>query len=608
MVTNVTPYCKIGDLDIASIVFNGGISPSGGGISVEEIQVPGRGYADVRNKGRKPKKYKIKARSLDREEIEAFLEAINTAPIDSEFYPFDAQRFGLIASAHAGLVSVEVVQNGINYYVAEAEITCREPWLYGPNEGIDLETTTAFPIVSDAITANAVGAPIGQIQVSGFYAQDVFSGDVSRGIGDAICYAVDSNHSTWYYVSQFYRFGTVPIARITCELAAYGLGTDGNIYVWDATEWDLFVAATGIVDISCAADGTIYAAKDGSLQKWNGTGWTKLGGGIYRVSGVGSSKAICAAVDSVWCWDNGVWTLLASVFASDISVSSDDKFVAVVGGVVYYWDAGTSALVQIGGANIENVSINSWGPNWDIVASTTLGKLYQYTTAGGWVELVLAPAYTENISVRITPGVSTAEYDRYILLCNKMLGDDLLEMNWRGEVEHSWEADLTKSWAAVALDVHSKTSGGAISSGVLTLDNGDYLMIPFYGPLPLSGEPGSACIELAVSGITGDASTCQVAMETDLSDMAEIDHDTLVVGKNTIYVPDLEGEGHIAIGIKAGAAGSISLTGIKGTVKRYVAPSEIPSADPNEDFKIRIEATSGLLKNARAEYNDRHYY
>ena len=34
----------------------------------------------VRNKGRNPKKYKITARSTDRDEIEAFLQEVNTAP------------------------------------------------------------------------------------------------------------------------------------------------------------------------------------------------------------------------------------------------------------------------------------------------------------------------------------------------------------------------------------------------------------------------------------------------------------------------------------------------------------------------------------------------
>jgi hypothetical protein len=204
---------------------------------------------------------------------------------------------------------------------------------------------------------------------------------------------------------------------------------------------------------------------------------------------------------------------------------------------------------------------------------------------------------------------SSLHRDREIELCDIMLANDLFKLNWRGEVEHSWDADLTKSWADVSQDVHSKTSGGAISSGVLTLDNGDYLMIPFYGPLPLSGEPGSACIELAVSGLTGDGATCQVALATDLSDMAAVDHDDLVVGDNIIYIPDLEGEGHIAIGIKAAAAGSVNLTGIKGTVKRYVAHSAIPWAEPGELCAIAIaKRNSGQLASILATINDRYYY
>ena len=166
-----------------------------------------------------------------------------------------------------------------------------------------------------------------------------------------------------------------------------------------------------------------------------------------------------------------------------------------------------------------------------------------------------------------------------------------------------------KLWTEVAIDVHGKTSGGSITDGTLTLDNSDYLMIPFYGPQPISGEPGSAYLELQVTALTGDGATCQVATETDLSDMATVDHDALVVGKNIIYIPDLAGQGHVAIGIQAAASGSVSLSGLRGVVKRSVAPSNIPWADPGEEFKIRVESTTGTrLAFLQVCYNDRYYY
>ncbi len=519
MVTNVTPYCKIGSLDIASIVFNGGISPSVGGVVIEEIQVPGRGYADVRNKGRKPKKYKIRARSLDREEIEAFLEAINTAPIDSEFYPFDAQRFGLIASSHAGLVSVEVVENGINYYVAEAEITCREPWLYGPDNGI-------------LSVANARNYTI-----------------QATGGGGSVLNAEGVNREGWEtFVEVDAGDGKIAIQCSDGHYISADSGGGGSIFA-DRDEvvmWEKFtkVSLGGTSVAFLCFDGTHY------IQATHGGGST--------VTAAGSAIGLYETFNRI----------------------------PVTGGYVYgcYAIYDYQATFQNGGH--------------------ARSRVRQLEASGAYN----IHGYVHDLACRVYH-YSSLHRDREIVLCDIMLANDLFKLNWRGEVEHSWDADLTKSWADVSQDVHSKTSGGAISSGVLTLDNGDYLMIPFYGPLPLSGEPGSACIELAVSGLTGDGATCQVALAADLSDMAAVDHDDLVVGDNIIYIPDIEGEGHIAVGIKAAAAGSVSLTGIKGTVKRYVAPSAIPWAEPGEVCAIAIaKSNSGQLESILATMNDRYYY
>lgn len=605
----VSPYCEIDGVDFSALIKSEGVDISGGGAGVTEISTPYRNYADVRNSGRKMKKYTITTiPTSDRAAIETFLETVNNADEDAKFYPFDAERFGMIASAHASISSAMALDRQL--YQARAEITCREPWLYGPSQGIDLETVCLTP-QSVSITANNIRTPIRELRVSGDYPDSGGALDVSRGLGGVACYTIDSDYRTWYCVSSSIRFGTVQLSRISCGSSAIGLGTNGYVYVWAGSEWTLFAAATGISDISCCADGTIYAVKDGSLQKWNGTGWTNLSGAITRVSGVNSSVAICSTPGGIYKYDSGTWTLLCNDVVDDISALSSGDFVAILAGVLCYYDQGTTALVSIGGGNLSNVSINTWGPNWDVVGTNSLGQLWQYTAALGWTQLNYpSPSYPSNLSIRITPGSSTAEYDRYILLCEKMLRDDLLTMNWRGEIVHSWGADLTKSLAALAADVHGKISGGSISSGVLTLDNSDYLMVPFYGPLPLSGDPGAAWIEVVISAIAGDEATVQVAKETDLSDMAPIDHDTLVVGTNKIFIPELTGEDHVAIGLKAGASGSVSITDLSASVKRYVAASRVPYANPGEDFQIRVETsnTAAQLKLLQLDYNHRYYY
>jgi hypothetical protein len=387
--TTVSPYCQIHGYDFSSIVYAEGVEPSGGALDVEEIPIPSRDYADIKNMGRKPKKYKIRARSTDRDEIETFLDEVNNAPEDAEFYPFDAERFGLIASAYAAIRAPKMWGTGKNFYEADAEIVCREAWLYGPDQGIDFQWTVPLNAVSETLTNNGhMVAPINYLQCGG-----------------------------------------------------------------------------------------------------------------------------------------------------------------------------------------------------DRIAE-----------------------YVEDLSVRITPGDSSAEHDRELVLCDKLLRGDIFQLGWRGEVLHSYDAPLT-SLSGLDQDVHGLTSGGAVASGVLTLDDADYVMIPFYGPLPASGEPKGAKIELIVDALTGDGADVYRAFKADLSDIAKVDHDELVVGENTIYIPEVEGKGLVAIGVKAAASGSVNISALKGTVKRYVAKSQIPYIDVGESCKIRVEATAGQrLRFLQACIPDRFWY
>lgn len=390
MSTHTSKYCSIHGYDFGSIVYADGVGVSGGGSGVEEVSVPGRNYADVRDKGRNPKKYKIKARSTDRDEIEAFLREINTMPEEAEFCPFDAGRRGYIARAYAGIQGPGSWGAGKNFYEADAEITCREAWLYGADQGIDMAWATPTPAISDVITNDGhERAPISYLQASGDY----------------------------------------------------------------------------------------------------------------------------------------------------------------------------------------------------------------------------IPRYVEGLKVRITPGDSDLEHDRELKICDKLLRGDRIELGWRGEVWHSWKSRII-SVAGLGLDVHGLMRGGTVLNDILTLSNTDYLMIPFWGPLSMSGEPGSACIEVDVTDISGDGVSFQKATgPDDIANMTEIDHDEIVVGRNVIYIPGLEGETDVSFGLQAAISGSISISSIKARVKRYVAPSKIPWADPDEDFRIRVESSNNQrLRFLQACWNSRYWY
>lgn len=391
MTTNTAPYCAINGTDFSSIVYSSGVEPSGGELPVEEITYPGRNYADIRVKGRSAKKYKVRARSTDRDQIEAFLGAVNAAPQNSKFYPYEASRFALITAAHAGLKAPQPWGSGYNFYEAEAEITCREPWLLGPDKGL---TYTEYP----------------------------------------------------------------------------------------------------------------------------GMAWT-------------------------------------------------------------------SATLQNNGHAVAPI---------------------RYMRASGQYA---NSTYINNLRVMIYSG-STVETSRRIFLCDQMMRRDLFEFGWTvpSGALHSYTANMAGTLAMLTYDVQGNVSGGDLTDGILWLDNSDYIMMPFYGPLPVSGEPDAVCISAYVT--TSGIADVMVAMNSDLSDMTAVDH-TWTVGWNTIYIPGLAGVPYVAIGIKAASRGSIRMSYLRGAVKRYVAPSKIPAAEIGESYKLRMECDPGgstVLMYGEALVNDRYYY
>jgi hypothetical protein len=394
MATNVDPYCQIHGWDFSSIVYDTGIEPSAGAIGIEEISVPGQKYADLRSKGRGLKKYKIKARSTDRDEIEEFLYEVNSAPEDSIFYPFDAERHARIASAHAGLKPPKLWGAGKIFYEADAEIACRESWLNGPKQGINMGYSLDLPAVSESISNEGhERSPISYMQIGGFY--------------------------------------------------------DGSSYI-----------------------------------------------------------------------------------------------------------------------------------------------------AG--------------LSVRITPDDSDDEEDRKLDLLDHMCVNDVFEIDYRGNVLHTWKTNFQRLWADISvMDLRNRYSGGTRIGNTLKLTNGDFLLIQFHGPLPISGDPQAVKLTLDIDEIGGTGGTFQKSTSILFTDGEYIEHDDLVVGENTIYVPGLEGEGLVMLGVQAdsGTSNYLILNDIEAQVKRYVSPSKIPYSDPGEDFVIRVESDYGTQsKFLEVDWHNRYWY
>lgn len=163
----IVPHCAIYGYVFSDIVRTEGVSPSGGALKVEELSNPARKYADIRPQGRQPKRYSIVAVSPDRDAIETFLDEVNTAPVDSEFYPFDAERHGLKAASHCALKQITDATGKV-LYEGEAIIISRDPWLYGPEQGIAMFWNGPANATSETLTnSGQERAPLNFLQASG---------------------------------------------------------------------------------------------------------------------------------------------------------------------------------------------------------------------------------------------------------------------------------------------------------------------------------------------------------------------------------------------------------------------------------------------------------
>jgi hypothetical protein len=207
--------------------------------------------------------------------------------------------------------------------------------------------------------------------------------------------------------------------------------------------------------------------------------------------------------------------------------------------------------------------------------------------------------YTDDLTLSVLAADGTTILDQ-ILLCGLLMRGDHWRLDRWGRIEHYYQSNLAQAWADTSIDLHGITSGGSISSGILTLDNNDHFYMPFRGssyPLPATED---CYIELWVSALANDVSVV-AAFETDRSDWFDVDY-TLKVGYNKVYIPDCEGEDFIAMGVLAasGAANTISLTGFRGTVHRYIPYSKLLKIDPGDAFYLKLDDAAGSNKKLSA--------
>jgi len=210
-----------------------------------------------------------------------------------------------------------------------------------------------------------------------------------------------------------------------------------------------------------------------------------------------------------------------------------------------------------------------------------------------------ALGYTDDLTLYVLAADGTTILDQ-IELCDMLMRGDHWRLDRWGRIEHYYQSNLAQSWSDIAVDLLGLTFGGSISSGILTLSNGEAFYVPFYGssyPLPATED---CYIELWVSALANDVSVV-AAFETDLSDWFDVDY-TLKIGYNKIYIPDCEGNDFVAVGVRTefGATNTVSLTGFRGTVHRYIPYSRLLKIDPGDAFYLKLDDAAGSNKKISA--------
>ena len=211
-----------------------------------------------------------------------------------------------------------------------------------------------------------------------------------------------------------------------------------------------------------------------------------------------------------------------------------------------------------------------------------------------------ALGYTDDLTLSVLAADGTTILDQ-VELCDILMRGDHWRIDRWGRIEHYYQSNLAQAWADTSVDLHGVTDGGSISSGVLTLSDGNAFYVPFYGsgyPLPATED---CYIELWVSALANDVSVV-AAFETDRSDWFEVDYD-LKVGYNKIYIPGCEGKDFMAVGVRAefGATNTVSLTGFRGAVHRYIPYSRLLKIDPGDAFYLKLDVAGSNKKLSAVE-------
>jgi hypothetical protein len=219
--------------------------------------------------------------------------------------------------------------------------------------------------------------------------------------------------------------------------------------------------------------------------------------------------------------------------------------------------------------------------------------------------------YTSGLTVRILPTEVDQGRINDILLCDKLMRNDCLELDYRGRLTHSYETTFPRGYSGLKKDLQGITycdlgESARVEDHAMYMGAGSRLLLPFYGPIPVTAHPK---LEFDITDVAGDPEI-QLALSSDLSDLAAIDHDSLEIGTNEIYIPDCVGEGFVAFGIVTDIGESIQLSRLAASVRRDLPASRMPLVDVDDEFILRLEdseTSNHVLTYGMVDYRDRFW-
>jgi hypothetical protein len=148
-----TPYTQIYGLDFTSVMDQEGVSSSGGHRKTNSYSFPDWSKSEIEDEGRDAVEWSGEAHSSSLTDIKQIIKEFNIAPPDCEFYPMNADLCVYAAKASARYAHPMVYQAGTkNYHYGDIKVISREPFAFGPRQGIDFDFDVALPATSATLT------------------------------------------------------------------------------------------------------------------------------------------------------------------------------------------------------------------------------------------------------------------------------------------------------------------------------------------------------------------------------------------------------------------------------------------------------------------------